>query len=103
MGSKTRIGNGLLTAALFRTDTDDEIVVGCQLWRTYQLQNAGKNPSSGGGSFSISSLLKLEAEMVWTYLIATYRTNVCGDDNCNGNRMPGIARNMGFAFVWLAA
>ena len=27
MGSKTRVGNGLLTAALFRTDTDDEIVV----------------------------------------------------------------------------
>lgn len=27
VGSKTRIGNGLLTAALFQTDTDDEIVV----------------------------------------------------------------------------
>ena len=39
--------------------------------------------------------------MAWTYLDATYRTNVCGDADCNGNRMPGIARNMGFAsFGW---
>ncbi|WP_251268075.1 TonB-dependent receptor domain-containing protein, partial [Enterobacter hormaechei] len=27
IGSKARIGNGLLTAALFQTDTDNEIVV----------------------------------------------------------------------------
>ena len=39
--------------------------------------------------------------MAWTYLDATYRTNVCSDADCNGNRMPGIARNMGFAsFGW---
>ena len=39
--------------------------------------------------------------MAWTYLDATYRTNVCSDADCNGNRMPGIARNMGYAsFGW---
>lgn len=31
----------------------------------------------------------------WTWLDATYRTNVCDDDtSCKGNRIPGIARNM---------
>jgi iron complex outermembrane receptor protein len=33
----------------------------------------------------------------WTWLDATYRTNVCDDASCNGNRIPGIARNMGYA------
>lgn len=26
----------------------------------------------------------------WTWLDATYRTNVCDDASCNGNRIPGI-------------
>jgi iron complex outermembrane receptor protein len=39
--------------------------------------------------------------MAWTWLDATYRSNVCGNSSCEGNRMPGIARNMGFAsFGW---
>ncbi|VDR27503.1 Outer membrane receptor for monomeric catechols [Raoultella terrigena] len=37
IGSKTRIGNGLFTAALFQTNTDNEIVVGRQQRRTHQL------------------------------------------------------------------
>lgn len=40
-------------------------------------------------------------KMAWTYLDATYRTNVCSNADCSGNRMPGIARNMGYAsFGW---
>ncbi|MGQ7115012.1 hypothetical protein ACUOFC_56970, partial [Escherichia sp. TWPC-MK] len=35
----------------------------------------------------------------WTWLDATYRSNVCNEQDCNGNRMPGIARNMGFASI----
>ena len=34
-----------------------------------------------------------------TRLDATYRSNVCNEQDCNGNRMPGIARNMGFASI----
>ncbi len=40
--------------------------------------------------------------MAWTYLDATYRSEVCNDADCNGHRMPGIARNMGFASLgWI--
>ncbi len=38
---------------------------------------------------------RLKAASDW--LDATYRTNVCDDASCNGNRIPGIARNMGYA------
>ena len=40
-------------------------------------------------------------KMAWSYLDATYRTNVCGDTTVTATRMPGIARNMGFtSFGW---
>ena len=101
MGSKTRIGNGLLTAALFRTDTDDEIVVDASSGGRTSYKTPVK-PVVRGGSFLDQQFAEnWKLKMAWTYLDATYRTNVCGDDNCNGNRMPGIARNMGFAsFGW---
>lgn len=47
VGSKTRIGNGLLTAALFQTDTDDEIVVASSMGRTHYLQKRGQNTPPG--------------------------------------------------------
>lgn len=42
IGSKTRIGNGILTAALFRTDTDNEIVVDESKDGRTTYKNAGK-------------------------------------------------------------
>ncbi|MDQ6439275.1 TonB-dependent receptor PqqU [Klebsiella quasipneumoniae] len=98
IGSKTRIGNGLLTAALFQTDTDNEIVVDSSSGGRTSYKNAGKTRRQGmelgldqqfGGSWRLKA--------AWTWLDATYRTNVCGDASCNGNRIPGIARNMGYA------
>ena len=97
IGSKTRIGNGLFTAALFQTDTDNEIVVDASSGRPYQLQNAGKpvvRDGAGAGS-AVWRELAFESGLDW--LDATYRTNVCDDASCNGNRIPGIARNMGYA------
>ena len=47
VGSKTRIGNGLLTAALFRTDTDDEIVVDASSGGRTSYKNAGKTRRQG--------------------------------------------------------
>ncbi|KUF63215.1 TonB-dependent receptor PqqU [Klebsiella pneumoniae] len=98
IGSKTRIGNGLFTAALFQTNTDNEIVVDSSSGGRTRYKNAGKTRRQGmelGLDQQFGESWRLKA--AWTWLDATYRTNVCDDASCNGNRIPGIARNMGYA------
>ncbi|MCF0407196.1 TonB-dependent receptor [Klebsiella pneumoniae] len=98
IGSKTRIGNGLFTAALFQTNTDNEIVVDSSSGGRTSYKNAGKTRRQGmelGLDQQFGESWRLKA--AWTWLDATYRTNVCYDASCNGNRIPGIARNMGYA------
>ena len=98
VGSKTRIGNGLLSAALFKTDTDNEIVVDSSSGGRTSYKNAGKTRRRGAElalDQQFGESWKLKA--AWTWLDATYRSNVCGEGNCNGHRIPGIARNMGYA------
>ncbi|HHM1990292.1 TPA: TonB-dependent receptor PqqU [Klebsiella pneumoniae] len=98
IGSKTRIGNGLFTAALFQTNTDNEIVVDSSSGGRTSYKNAGKTRRQGmelGMDQQFGESWRLKA--AWTWLDATYRTNVCDDASCNGNRIPGIARNMGYA------
>ncbi|HEN3705678.1 TPA: TonB-dependent receptor [Klebsiella pneumoniae] len=98
IGSKTRIGNGLFTAALFQTNTDNEIVVDSSSGGRTSYKNAGKTRRQGmelGLDQQFGESWRLKA--AWTWLDATYRTNVCDDTSCNGNRIPGIARNMGYA------
>ncbi|HBV9037152.1 TPA: TonB-dependent receptor [Klebsiella pneumoniae] len=98
IGSKTRIGNGLFTAALFQTNTDNEIVVDSSSGGCTSYKNAGKTRRQGmelGLDQQFGESWRLKA--AWTWLDATYRTNVCDDASCNGNRIPGIARNMGYA------
>lgn len=98
IGSKTRIGNGLFTAALFQTNTDNEIVVDSSSGGRTSYKNAGKTRRQGmelGLDQQFGESWRLKA--AWTWLDATYRTNICDDASCNGNRIPGIARNMGYA------
>lgn len=98
IGIKTRLGNGLLTAALFQTNTDNEIVVDSSSGGRTSYKNAGKTRRQGmelGLDQQFGESWRLKA--AWTWLDATYRTNVCDDASCNGNRIPGIARNMGYA------
>ena len=98
IGSKTRIGNGLFTAALFQTNTDNETVVDSSSGGRTSYKNAGKTRRQGmelGLDQQFGESWRLKA--AWTWLDATYRTNVCDDASCNGNRIPGIARNMGYA------
>lgn len=98
IGSKTRIGNGLFTAALFQTNTDNEIVVDSSSGGRTSYKNAGKTRRQGmelGLDQQFGESWRLKA--AWAWLDATYRTNVCDDASCNGNRIPGIARNMGYA------
>ncbi|MGI4495319.1 TonB-dependent receptor PqqU [Klebsiella pneumoniae] len=98
IGSKTRIGNGLFTAALFQTNTDNEIVVDSSSGGRTSYKNAGKTRRQGmelGLDQQFGESWRLKA--AWTWLDASYRTNVWDDASCNGNRIPGIARNMGYA------
>lgn len=98
IGSKTRIGDGLFTAALFQTDTNDEIVVDSSNGGRTTYKNAGKTRRQGGElAWDQRFAANWRVKAAWTWLDATYRSNVCGDQSCNGNRLPGIAQNMGFA------
>ncbi|WP_220398588.1 TonB-dependent receptor PqqU [Atlantibacter hermannii] len=98
LGSKTRIGNGLFSAALFQTDTDNEIVVDASSGGRTTYKNAGKTRRQGLElSLDQQFAWDWKLKMAWTWLDATYRSNACGATDCNGNRMPGIARNMGYA------
>ncbi|WP_333497302.1 TonB-dependent receptor PqqU [Kluyvera sp. CHPC 1.251] len=98
IGSKTRIGNGLLSAALFQTNTTNEIVTDSNIDSRASYKNAGKTRRQGA-ELAIDQQFaeNWRAKAAWTWLNATYRTDVCGDGSCNGNCIPGIARNMGFA------
>ncbi|MEH2746306.1 TonB-dependent receptor, partial [Klebsiella pneumoniae] len=78
IGSKTRIGNGLFTAALFQTNTDNEIVVDSSSGGRTSYKNAGKTRRQGmelGLDQQFGESWRLKA--AWTWLDATYRTNVC--------------------------
>ncbi len=99
LGSKTRIGNGLFTAALFQTNTKDELIVADSKYGRAVYTNAGKTRRRGA-ELSLDQQFGMDwrLKMAWTLLDATYRNQTCGV-SCvpAGNRLPGIARNMGYA------
>lgn len=98
IGSKARLGNGLVSLALFETNTDNEIVSAGNVGGRTSYKNAGKTRRQGvelGVDQQFGENWRLKA--AWTWLDATYRTNVCKTGDCNGNRIPGIARNMAYA------
>ncbi|WP_343554408.1 TonB-dependent receptor PqqU [Pantoea sp.] len=98
LGSKKRIGNGLLTAAIFQTDTSNEIVSNGSYEGRSTYKNAGETRRRGlelGLDQQFGENWRFKA--AWTLLDARYRSNACGDDSCDGNRIPGIARNMAYA------
>ncbi len=98
IGSKTRIGDGLLSLALFQTDTDDEIVVDSSSGGRTTYKNAGKTRRQGAelawdqrfaGDFRVKrldGLMRPIAAMCAMNRIVTV----------TGCR---IARNMGFASI----
>lgn len=98
LGSKKRIGNGLLTAAVFQTDTKNEIVSDSSFEGRTSYKNAGETRRRGlelGLDQQFGESWRFKA--AWTLLDARYRSNVCGTESCDGNRIPGIARNMAYA------
>lgn len=105
LGSKTRIGNGLFTAAMFQTNTKNEIVVDQSRNGRSSYKNAGQTRRRGLElALDQQFAYDWHLQLAWTLLDARYRDNVCGDSECSadssvlrGYRMPGIARNMGYA------
>ncbi|PIJ51737.1 TonB-dependent receptor [Erwinia sp. OLTSP20] len=100
LGSKARIGFGLLSMALFATDSQNEIVADSSSDGRTSYKNAGKTQRRGLElGFDQQFAYDWRLKMAWTLLDARYRSNVCGTADCNGHRIPGIARNMGYLSV----
>ncbi|MDV5141098.1 TonB-dependent receptor [Chimaeribacter arupi] len=101
LGSKLRVGNGLFTTALFETRTSNEIVVAESSNGRTSYTNAGKTRRRGvelALDQQFGEAWRLN--MAWTLLDATYRDDQCSEGVCSGtagHRLPGIARNMGYA------
>lgn len=105
IGAKARLGGNMLTAALFQTRTENEIVVASSAGGRTTYQNAGRTLRNGlelgwdgelGGHW--------HSQLAYTLLDATYRDSFCSSA-CSaanppvaaGNRIPGIPRQMAFA------
>jgi len=103
LGTKKRIGNGLLSAALFQTNTKNEIVSAGSYEGRSTFKNAGETRRRGvelGLDQQFGYNWQLKA--AWTLLDARYRSNVCDEDQCRGHRIPGIARNMAYlGLAWV--
>ncbi len=97
-GTKKRIGYGLLTAAVFQTDTKNEIIADTNTDGRSTYTNAGKTRRRGLElGFEQQFAENWQLKMAWTLLDARYLSNSCTDADCTGNRIPGIAKNMAYA------
>ena len=108
-GVKTRLaGWGELTAAVFRTDTNNEIVTQTNLGGRATYQNAGATRRTGLElGWSANYFKHLRAQFAATLLKASYRDAflTCSASPCTsaslpvaaGNRIPGIARDALYA------
>ncbi|MCH4270999.1 TonB-dependent receptor family protein [Kerstersia gyiorum] len=95
IGAKTGSLGGLLTAALFRIDTQDEIVSAGSSGGRATFRNAGKTRRNGAElSWQAFLVQDLQFTLSYTYLDAAFRHSGQGSD---GKRIPGVARHNGYA------
>ncbi len=100
IGSKTRIGYGLLTAALFQTNTQNDLAVATSGSGRTSYTNVGNTRRRGMElSFDEQFASDWRLRMAWTLLDAVYRDDVTTAVSSipAGNKMPGIARNSAYA------
>ncbi len=115
-GVKTRIASvGDLNAAVFQTDTDDEIVTQTNVGGRSTYRNAGATRRRGlEVSWTRTAFGAARADVAYTLLDARYRDAfvTCSASPCTtptlaipaGNRLPGIARTTWFAsLAWRPA
>ena len=103
-GVKQELGGGLLTAAVFHTRTEDEIVTDANENGRATFRNAGRTRRDGLELAWSGELGRdWRAALAFAWLNARYRDDVCGPGPCGpdairaGNRIPGIARQSAYA------
>ena len=105
LGAKARVAGGLLTAALFETRTQDEIVTATNIGGRASFQNAGRTRRQGAElGWQHETANHWRTQLAWTWLDARYQDAFCSPAPCtgasyvaSGNRIPGIARQSLFA------
>lgn len=92
-GAKHKLAGGLLTAALFQTRTDQEIVTATSSGGRASYRNAGRTLRQGV-ELGWSGVLRRhwQAQLAYSYLDATFRDTVA-PGIVAGNRLPGTARH----------
>jgi len=97
VGVKAAIGaTGRVNAALFRVDTEDEIVVDSASGGRTIYKNAGRTERRGVELGAGATLpLGLEAAIAWTWLDATYRDEFTSSSGTvpAGNVLPGVPKS----------
>jgi len=96
-GVKANMAGGLLTAAVFHTRTDDEIVSAGSFGGRTSYQNAGRTRRDGvelgwSGEFA----RHWRTQLAYTWLNARYADDGTGGIRA-GNKIPGIARQAAYA------
>jgi iron complex outermembrane receptor protein len=105
VGAKARVAEGLLTAAVFQTRTDDEIVTATNSGGRATFQNAGRTQRDGVElSWLHETTSHWRTQLAYTWLDARYRDGFCSPAPCAAgnavapdNRIPGIAKQSFFA------
>lgn len=105
LGAKARVGGGLLTAAVFETRTQDEIVTATNVGGRASFQNAGRTRRQGAElGWQHETANHWRTQLAYTWLDARYQDAFCSPAPCTGasfvaagNRIPGIARQSLFA------
>lgn len=93
IGAKQNLAGGLLTAALFQTRTDDEIVTATSSGGRATFRNAGRTQRRGmelGWTGTVRD--HWQGQLAYSFLDATYRDSL-GPAVPAGNRIPGTARH----------
>ena len=108
VGAKVKIGNGQLTAALFQTRTEDEIVAADAIGGRTTYRNAGRTRRNGFElSWAGEVARNWHSQLAYTWLDAKYRDSFYDGEAIpanlisSGNRIPGIARQALFgSLTW---
>uniref|UniRef100_UPI003342CCA0 TonB-dependent receptor n=1 Tax=Castellaniella defragrans TaxID=75697 RepID=UPI003342CCA0 len=97
LGAKTRLGRGWLSLAVFRIQTDDEIVTAASSGGRTSYRNAGRTRRDGVELSWSGELVKdLHAQLAYGWLDARYRDTTGGNIRA-GRFIPGIARQTVYA------
>ena len=97
IGLKRILGDGLLTAALFRSDRKDDIVSAGTFDDRATYRNAGKTRHQGGELAWNGKLWQdLKLTLAYSYVDARFRETV-NSSIVKGNQIPGVAKHNAYA------